>query len=220
MRIFSVLVSFLLHDEVKSEATEEEKLYTQLFKRYIRAQCGEATTSNTGCANEALTGGALTSALNADGNYHYHMEWENEDDTKQTFEFEQTDDPFAEEEDDESLTFAKWGGANILIESDSFKSIFKKVRQKVFRWIKEKYPLEFPDGRRRRQTDDAEIDDEQIDNDVDDGFDEFINDINQEDELLNFAPKAVNFGKAHPTVPTTTSEHLATTTSKLFVIII
>ena len=211
MRICSILVPFLLHEEVKSDATETEKTYTQIFKRFIRDQCGTSTGVATGCINEALGGTALNNVLATDADtYHYHMEWENEDDTTQTFEFQQEDDPFEEEEEEESLVFAKWGGANILLEDDSFKSIFRKVRQKVFRWLKEKYPEEFPSSRRRR-----DVTDEQIDEEVDDGFDKFIQDLNDSpDTDYVFKPKNVYFGKAKPYVPTTVPSQLQTTTSE------
>ena len=38
MRIFLATFLFSLHGEVKSDATEEEKAWTQIFKRYIRGR--------------------------------------------------------------------------------------------------------------------------------------------------------------------------------------
>ena len=194
MRIFAIIASFLVYDKVKSEATDEEKAYTKIFKRYIKASCEDVTS---GCVNELISGMALTDMINTDSNYHYLMEWENDDNTIKTFEFEQENDPFTEEEETTSLTMARWGGNDILSDTN-FLPTFKKVRQKVFRWLKEKYPEEFPSRRRRRDTD------EQIDAEIDTSFDVFIQEINELSEV-SFTPKLVNFGKGKPTVATTTT---------------
>ena len=93
--------------------------------------------------------------ISGNAQYHYHMEWETDDGTTKTFEFEQEDDPFTEEEDTTSLTVAKWGGDDIL-SSPTFLPTFKKVRTKVFKWLKEKFPDQFPANERRRR-DTAEI---------------------------------------------------------------
>ena len=209
MRIVSLIVPFFLSGGVKSDATDDEKLWTRMFKRWIRNACEDITSS---CVNELIGNEQLGTLMTADGHYHYHMEWENNDTTTTVFEFEQENDPFTESEDEDSLTVAKWGGANILAD-DGFIPTFRKVRQKVFRWLNDKHDISQSDlsatGRRRRETED------EIDETVDSSFDTFIDEIN---ELTDgtFNPVVVNFGKAKPTVATTTPPHVQTTTSKFF----
>ena len=151
--------------------------------------------------NELIGDTLLGEMMTADGNYRYHMAWENDDGSEKTFEFEQVNDPFTEDEDTTSLTMAKWGGEDILNNAD-FRATFKKVRQKVFRWLKNKHSIDKDaisnSGRRRRDTD------EEVDEEIDSSFDDFIQEIN---ELTDgtFNPTLVNFGKANPIIgPTTT----------------
>ena len=207
MRVVSLLFPFLFNGGVKSDATADEKLWTRMFKRWIRNACEDITSS---CINELIGSEQLGTLMTADGHYHYHMEWENDDATTTVFEFAQQNDPFTESEHEDSLTMAKWGGANILADDD-FIPTFRKVRQKVFRWLNDKYDISqsdlSPTGRRRRDTE------EEIDEVVDSSFDTFIDEIN---ELTDgtFNPVVVNFGKVKPTIATTTPPHIQTTTSK------
>ena len=149
--------------------------------------------------------------MTADGNYHYQLEWESDDGATTSFEFIQQNDPFTEEEDEVSLTMAEWGGDNILDDTD-FLQTFKKVRQKVFRWLEYKFDISKDDlsvGRTtplgsmmapRETVDEAEMDEE-----LDFSFDDFITEINEEFGLGSFEPVVVQFDKAKPTQPTTTT---------------
>ena len=160
--------------------------------------------------------------VNDDSNYHYKMEWTNENNTTQTFEFEQENDPFTESNTTTSLTMALWGGNNILA-STNLRPTFKKVRQKVFRWLNDKHNITQSEinssGRRRRQTDgelDEEIDtsfDDELDEEIDTSFDDFIGEINNLTDG-SFNPVTVEFGKVLPTIATTAQPLLPTTTSK------
>ena len=51
MRIVSLIVPFLFNGGVKSEATDDEKLWTRMFKRWIRNACEDIASS---CINELI----------------------------------------------------------------------------------------------------------------------------------------------------------------------
>ena len=158
----------------------------------------------------------LGGLMTPDGNYHYQLEWENGDGGTKSFEFTQENDPFQEEEDETSLSWAVWDGENIL--DATFIQTFKKVRQKVFRWLEDKFDINKDDLQTRRAMPlgrmiaprQTEI---KIDEEIDVSFDEFIKEINVQFGEGTFDPVVVKFDKAKPTEATTTTTSTTTTTT-------
>lgn len=165
MQIFSFLFTLLVFEKANADLW---KSWKPIFKKYIKQSCGTQTDDGLvvekECVDELLGIDALLaviSNMNSGGTFHYQIQFEDVDGQAQSFEFAQSEDPFTESEDDDTVTMVNWNGRDMTSQANFFKD-FKKVKRKVFWWLRRKFPDDFAavdgdsdeDGERRRRRDD------------------------------------------------------------------
>lgn len=167
MRIFSLLFTFLAFEQTNAGHSLWHS-WKPIFKKYIKQECGTQTDNGlvigATCVNELVGIDALLAMVNnmSNGNnFEYQIEFVDVNGNNQDFSFAQTGDPFTEAEDDDTVTAVNWNGQD-MTSITNFTNQFKKVKRKVFWWLKRKFPESFgavdeddeEDGERRRRRDD------------------------------------------------------------------